>query len=84
MEPYRKDTIRMETKRKKRMSKWQAKRLRTLRANKSREQIVEDARKAGKASTTHFNSEKAREANRKRWEAYRARKAAQEAQSQGE
>lgn len=82
MERSQKDTVMtMETTRKRRSSR-QIKRLRTLRARKSQEQIIEDARKAGKASTGHFNSEKAREANKKRWDAYRAAKKAK--QTQGE
>lgn len=62
------------SKQRKRMSSSQARRLRTLRANKSPEQIRADASKAGKASPNHFTSEKAAELNRKRWAAYRERK----------
>ena len=66
----------MTKQRKPRMSSAQAKRLRTLRANKSREQIIEDARKAGSMSSGKFDSEKGKQAIQKRWERYRAEKAA--------
>jgi hypothetical protein len=58
------------------MSSAQAKRLRTLRANKPREKIIEDARKAGSMSSGKFDSEKAKLAIKKRWERYHAEKAA--------
>lgn len=70
----RKDLEPMSNKRKRRLSPTQAKRLRTLRERKSREQIIEDARKAGKQSGGHFSSESSKLANKKRWEAYRAAK----------
>ena len=61
------------------MSSAQAKRLRTLRATKPREKIIEDARKAGSMSSGKFDSNKGRAAIAKRWERYRAEKAAAEA-----
>ena len=72
----------MSNQRKPRMSSSQAKRLRTLRANKPREKIIEDARKAGSMSSGKFDSNKGRAAIAKRWERYRANKAA--AQTKGE
>ena len=72
----------MSKQRKPRMSSAQAKRLRTLRATKPREKIIEDARKAGSMSSGKFDSDRAKEAINKRWERYRANKAA--AQTKGE
>lgn len=72
----------MSKQRKPRMSSAQAKRLRTLRATKSREKIIEDARKAGSMSSGKFDSDRAKAAIAKRWERYRANKAA--AQEKGE
>ena len=69
----------MSNQRKPRMSSAQAKRLRTLRATKPREKIIEDARKAGSMSSGKFDSNKGRAAITKRWERYRAEKAAAEA-----
>ena len=66
----------MNKPRKPRMSSAQAKRLRTLRANKSREKIIEDARKAGSMSSGKFDSDRAKAAITKRWERYHAQKAA--------
>lgn len=66
----------MSKQRKPRMSSAQAKRLRTLRATKPREKIIEDARKAGSMSSGKFDSDRASAAVNKRWERYRANKAA--------
>lgn len=52
----------------------EVKRLRTLRANKSRAEISRDARKAGLASGGHFDREKSLRANKARWDAYRVKK----------
>lgn len=68
----------MTKQRKPRMSSAQAKRLRTLRATKSREQIIEDARKAGSMSSGKFDSNRAKAAVTKRWERYRAEQAAKQ------
>lgn len=74
----------MANNKRKRMSSAQAKRLRTLRANKGPEWVAANASKAGKASPTHFNSERAKEANRKRWAAYREAKAREAQNNEGE
>ena len=68
----------MENQRKRRLSSRQAKRLRTLRANKSKEHISADARRAAKLSGGHFDTTTSLIANQKRWAAYRARKAAEQ------
>lgn len=67
----------MEKQRKKRISNRQAQRLRTLRANKTPEQISEDARRAGSLSNGQYDRERSIAANKKRWDAYRAKKAAE-------
>lgn len=74
----------MEKERKPRRSSRQIKRLRTLRAKKSPEQISEDARKAAKLSGGHFDRQRSIDANKKRWAAYRAAKAAEAQQLKGE
>lgn len=71
---YQKD-LRMAKERKRRSS-YQLKRLKTLRAKKSPEEISEDARKAGLASGGHFTKESSQKANEVRWAKYRAAKAA--------
>jgi len=73
----------MTKERKQRLSPREAKRLRTLRRNKSRDQIREDARRAGSMAGTHFTSESSKKANDARWAAHRAAKEA-EANKQGE
>lgn len=68
----------MEKQRKRRLTSRQAKRLRTLRANKSKAEISADASRAAKLSGGHFTSASSVAANRKRWDAWRAKKAAEQ------
>lgn len=46
------------------------KRIATLRRRKSQADIVRDARKAGLASTKHFDSESGRRVAKKRWDKF--------------
>lgn len=68
----------MKKQRKRRLNSRQAKRLRTLRANKSKEDISADARRAAKMSSGKFNSTTSAMANYVRWSKYRAQKAAEQ------
>lgn len=72
----------MNKERKRRLHPREAKRLRTLRRNKSREAIRADARRAGSMASTHFNSDSSKAANDKRWAAHRAAKAAEALEQQ--
>jgi len=74
----------MSKERKQRIAPREAKRLRTLRRNKSREAIREDARRAGMMAGTHFTSDTSKAANDARWGAHRAAKAAKEEELKGE
>lgn len=60
----------MVKERKRRMASRDAKRLRTLRANKGYDQIIADLQKAGRASPTKFTSETSVAVNKARWAEY--------------
>lgn len=60
--------------RRKTLPEREVKRLRTLRANKTKAEISRDARKAGLMSSGKFNREKSLIANKIRWDKYRAEK----------
>lgn len=72
----------MPKERKKRKSPREAQRLRTLRQNKPRKQIREDARRAASMNPKKFTAESSKAANDKRWAAHRAAKAAELAAQQ--
>jgi len=70
--------------RKRNLSPRDAKRLKTLRENKSAAQISADARRAGKMSGGHFTSESSRKANAIRWERWRQEEIRRQAENDEE